>query len=175
MILIGLGSNLTTDDLPTSKAVLEEAIDMLSSEDTKIVKGSRFYETEPVPASDQPWYVNAVVHVESNLSAPLLLERLHDVEQKLGRTRRERWEARIIDLDLLSYNGEILPSKEKWLAERENSHSDILMVPHARMHQRSFVLLPLRDIEPNWIHPVFDKKVLELIDELETDEIVRVL
>ena len=175
MILIGLGSNLTTEEYASSREILEAAIDALKSHNIVPIKCSRFYETEPVPKSDQPWFVNSVISVETALEPRALLRVLHDIESGLGRVRRERWEARIIDLDLLNYDEQVMPDLKSW----QKAASDFLMseaiIPHPRLHERSFVLQPISDIDPDWIHPVFKKNVKTMIEEQNSDAIVRLL
>ena len=127
------------------------SIDLLSS----------FYETAPVPVSDQPWYVNGVARVLTRLSAHDLLDRLHAVEAEFGRVRRERNAARVIDLDLIAYGQELL---------REDGG---IQVPHPRMAERAFVLLPLRDVAVGWVHPVLGRTVEELIADLPKDQQIR--
>jgi len=175
MILIGLGSNLTTAEYRSSGEILDAAINELKARGVQVIKRSRYYETEPVPKSDQPWYVNAVISVETTLSASELLKLLHEIEQSLGRVRRERWEARIIDLDLLCYNDEIYPDKEKWLKAVSENTYDSIIIPHPRMHLRDFVLIPTTEIAGNWTHPVLKKNINTLRKEQISDGIVRLL
>ena len=175
MILIGLGSNLTTGEYPTSKAILDAAIDALASYDIRTLECSRYYETEPVPKSDQPWYVNAVISVDTALSARDLLSKMHEIEHSLGRIRRKKWEARIIDLDLLCYNDEVLPSVEKWADAAAGSCPGEAIIPHGRLHERDFVLIPISDITRDWVHPVLHKNVELMLKEQKSDGIVRLL
>jgi|TARA_R110002096_G_scaffold435770_1_gene662629 2-amino-4-hydroxy-6-hydroxymethyldihydropteridine diphosphokinase len=175
MILIGLGSNLTTDDFASSSEILEAAIAAMMDHDIVVLDRSRFYETEPVPKSDQPWYVNAVIRVETKLGATELLKKLHEIEHDLGRTRRKRWEARIIDLDLLCFRDEIHPSAEKWADVAAELSPDGAVIPHGRLHKRDFVLIPLADFAKDWIHPMLGKSVEKMLNEQQSVGIVRLL
>jgi len=104
--------------------------------------------------SDQPWFVNGVVAVETFLPPAELLGLLHDVEAEFGRTRNIRNEARILDLDLIAYDDRIM------------NEPNSLILPHPRLHERVFVLLPLADIDPTWHHPITGAAVADLIDAL---------
>ncbi len=175
MILIGLGSNLTTQKYVSSKYVLEAALEAFSKYNIFIVTKSKFYETEPIPKSDQPWFVNAVVSVKTGHNALELLNILHEIEQSLGRVRRDKWEARVIDLDLLCYDEQIYPNLAEWRIASKTPLQDKPVIPHARLHERNFVLIPIIDISRDWIHPVLNKNVLNLLKDRQSDEIVRVL
>lgn len=152
MILIALGSNLPgrhggpPQELRAAQIAMEQV-------GIKILKSSCIWKTAPVPTSDQPWYHNMVVQAETGLSAFTLLETLQNIEHSFGRVRTERNAPRIMDLDLIAYNDEIIDRPE-------------LIVPHPRMHERAFVLLPLREIAPKWIHPVSRKPLSALIAAL---------
>ena len=127
--LLGLGSNLG-DRL----ANLQEAVDRLGrTEGIAVVRASRVYETAPV-GPPQPDYLNAVVEVETTLGARALLEAGLGIEAAMGRVRAERWGPRTIDVDLLGYG-------------REHIHQPGLTVPHPRMHERAFVLVPLLELQ----------------------------
>lgn len=166
---------MTSEHFPTSKRILEAAIAEFENYQIDILEISSFYETEPVPKSDQPWFVNAVVSVKTDHDALGLLKTLHVIEHELGRIRRRRWEARIIDLDLLCYNDQLIPDKEKWIKTSENAISDEVIIPHRRLHERNFVLIPLCDIAPDWKHPVLGKTAQKLLNEDQGDGIVRLL
>ena len=109
----------------------------------RTLRVSAWYRTAPVPASDQPWYVNAVAEVASGLPADALLAELHAVEAEFGRRRTVPNAARPIDLDLLDYHGEIAAGGPGRAT-----------LPHPRMTGRAFVLRPLADVAPDWRHPV---------------------
>ena len=128
----------------------------------RILRSSRFYETAPVPSDDIPWYINAVAEVSTELSARDLLTSLLAIETQLGRIRGMQNAPRIIDLDLLDFHGSITTQKN-------------LILPHARMTERAFVLRPLNDIAPAWRHPVSGKSVTRLLHEIKADQIVRPL
>jgi 2-amino-4-hydroxy-6-hydroxymethyldihydropteridine diphosphokinase len=155
MILLGLGANLPSVIGPPA-ATLEAALEALAAAGVFIRCRSSWYRSAPVPAGDQPWYVNGVVAVETRLDPPALLALLHRVEARFGRVRRERNEPRVLDLDILDYDGEV--------------RADRPVLPHPRMHQRSFVLLPLREVAPDWRHPVSGATLPALIAALPPEQ-----
>ncbi len=161
-IFIGLGANLPGPDGP-ARATLEAALVALERTGLRIVRRSRWYESAPVPVSDQPWYVNGVVEVETDRDPVALLATLHAVEAAFGRTRRVRNEARLLDLDLLAYGDRIL--------EAESGP----ILPHPRLHERAFVLLPLAEIAPDWRHPGLGEGLGTLINRLPKDQVTRPL
>lgn len=163
MILIGLGANLPSAQWGHPAATLKAAIDELDGPDTHVTACSRLYETAPVPASSQPWFVNAVIGVETRLTPTALLSVLLEIEARFGRERTAQGAARVLDLDLLAYEEEVTP---------EDAHPAL---PHPRMHERAFVLLPLREIAPNWRHPRTGRTVEDLIQGLPPDQEARVL
>ena len=133
---LGLGSNLG-DRL----ANLQAAVDALQAEPGLwVTASSRVWETTPVGGPPQPDYLNAVIRVETDLSARDLLDVARRVEARLGRIRKERWGARTIDVDILLFDEEQIDEPD-------------LVVPHPRMKQRAFVLLPLLELEPDPILP----------------------
>jgi 2-amino-4-hydroxy-6-hydroxymethyldihydropteridine diphosphokinase len=150
---IGLGANL--GDPPRQ---LEEALARLAAaEEVEVLKVSRFYLNPPLGPPDQQWYVNAVAQVKTRLEPEELLRVLQQIEQDLGRVRGERWGPRVIDLDLLLYNGVVMSGPE-------------LTLPHPEMHRRAFVLAPLAEIAPEAWHPALNKTAGELLSELPEAE-----
>jgi len=149
MILIGLGANL--DGIYGSpEQCLQKCSKFFSDAGIHIVKLSSIWKSAPVPMSDQPWYRNAVCLVETELNPHELLSELVKIENQAGRTRREVNAARTLDLDILSYNNEVI----------NDAH---LTLPHPQMHLRAFVIYPLQEIVPNWIHPTLNKSLDEMI------------
>jgi 2-amino-4-hydroxy-6-hydroxymethyldihydropteridine diphosphokinase len=133
---LGLGSNL--GDRLTN---LQAAVDALQTEPgLRVTASSRVWETVPVGGPPQPDYLNAVIRVETDLSARDLLDVARRVEGRMGRVRKERWGARSLDVDILLYDEEQIDEPE-------------LVVPHPRLAQRAFVLLPLLELEPDPILP----------------------
>ncbi|MBL6934490.1 MAG: 2-amino-4-hydroxy-6-hydroxymethyldihydropteridine diphosphokinase [Alphaproteobacteria bacterium] len=154
MIIIGIGSNLPSEIYGAPAANCEAALGVLEERGLSITKRARWYESAPVPVSDQPWFVNGAVAVETALSPRSLLELLHDIEHGFGRVRRVRNEARILDLDLIAYDDLVIEGEEG------------PVLPHPRMHERAFVLLPLRELAPDWIHPTLKTPIEELVSAL---------
>lgn len=155
MIVIAVGANLPAAGFDTPLATCEAAVRRLDQEpDVRVVARSRWYESEPVPKSDQPWYVNGAVAVKTDLIPEVLLARMHEIEDSFGRVRRVRNEARPIDLDLIDYEGRV----------RIGAMAPTL--PHPRAAERAFVLLPIRDLDPQWRHPVTGETVETLIGAL---------
>lgn len=169
-ILIGLGANLPSAFGPP-RATLEAALRALEERGVGIRRRSRWYESMPVPVSDQPWFVNGVALVEprpEKAGGPgddpaALLAVLHEVEREFGRERRQRNEARVVDLDLLAYGA------------RVNAGPTPPLLPHPRLAERAFVLLPLADLLPDWRHPVTGRSVHEMIAALPPDQVARPL
>jgi 2-amino-4-hydroxy-6-hydroxymethyldihydropteridine diphosphokinase len=152
---IGIGSNLGDKRNNCLKAV-----DMLGEiPGCELIARSDLYLTSPVGVEDQDWYVNAVASISTRISAQKLLERLLDIESRMGRIRnkKERWASRIIDLDILVFGREII-------------HEKNLIVPHPLMHVRRFVLEPIVDLAPDLIHPSLDVSMTELLQKLPEDE-----
>ncbi len=156
MILIGLGANLE-GAFGTPEQSLQSCSAHLASRGVFISKSSNIWKSAPVPVSDQPWYRNAICRVETSLSPEDLLTAFNYVEKEAGRVRNALNEARVLDLDIICYDGEIL-------------ESSLLSLPHPRMHERAFVLFPLQEVAPNWRHVRLDKTVDEMIRDLSLDQ-----
>lgn len=159
MILIGIGGNLPSS-AGVPLATCEAALDRLRGQGIEIVALSPWYETAPVPISDQPWFVNAVAQVKTTLSAGDLLNTLHETEAALGRVRTVVNAARVLDLDLLAYGA---------ITQTDGAP----LLPHPRLHERAFVLLPLRDIAPAWRHPVSGLTPADMIAHLPPGQGIR--
>lgn len=159
MIFVGLGSNLPVSDQLQGVHVLQQALREIENRGLRIVSVSKFYRSEPVPVSDQDWYVNAAAQIKTNLSPESVLEILHAIEADFGRVRTVRNAARTLDLDLLSFGTEI-----------RDEQGPAPHLPHPRMHLRAFVLLPIRDLAPQWCHPVTGASLSTLIDQLPTGQ-----
>ena len=143
---IGAGANLgePVRQLRQAREQLEKAPGV------KFLAASSFYRTQPVGPVEQPPFVNAVFAIECGLGPRELLALLLDIEEKMGRVRKERWGPRVIDLDLLFFGDAVIREKG-------------LEAPHPRLHERRFVLAPLADIAPGFVHPVLQKTVSELL------------
>lgn len=149
MILIGLGANLDSA-FGSPDQSLRASASFFESRNIKVLKFSSIWVSAPVPVSDQPWYHNAVCSVETVLSAEEILNVISDIESKAGRQRYEQNAARALDLDLLAYHDKVIETVN-------------LRVPHARMHERAFVLYPLQEIAPDWVHPVLNQSLDQMI------------
>ena len=161
-ILVALGANVPTERFGPPRRALEAALAELSRRGVAVVRRSRWYESAPVPESDQPWFVNGVVEVETALGPEALLALLHEVEAVFGRVRREMNAPRTLDLDLIAYGV---------LVRGEGQPPEL---PHPRMVGRAFVLLPLAEIRPDWRHPVLDRTAAELAAALPKGQAIRV-
>ncbi|WP_457638202.1 2-amino-4-hydroxy-6-hydroxymethyldihydropteridine diphosphokinase [Oceanithermus sp.] len=150
MVYIGLGSNL--GDMAGYLLAALSRLGQISG--FELVRLSPIYETAPV-GPPQGNYLNAVLLGRSLLEPRELLGSLLRVENELGRVRRQRWGARTIDLDLLDYGGLVVDEPG-------------LTLPHPRLHQRPFVLVPLAELDPKWLHPQLGKSAKELLEGLDT-------
>ncbi|HEX3952109.1 MAG TPA: 2-amino-4-hydroxy-6-hydroxymethyldihydropteridine diphosphokinase [Stellaceae bacterium] len=162
MILVGIGSNLAASDFASPQDTAAAAVAVMPSLGIEIRRRSSWCFTEPVPPSDQPWYVNAVAAVATDLSPPALLAALLRVETRFGRQRGARNAARTLDLDLLDYDGFQCDTPD-------------LVLPHPRLHERRFILAPLAEIAPDWRHSRLRSTAAELLSRLPPGQAVRAI
>lgn len=151
---LSLGSNLGQ-----RQEQLRTAIERLGKLG-RITSTSSFYETQPVDVTDQPWFLNCAVALETALSPEQLLDETLKIEREMGRERTRKKGPRKIDIDILLFDQHIVQLSQ-------------LIIPHPAMHQRRFVLEPLAEIAPEVKHPVRKKTIRELLSELSGPEIVR--
>jgi len=149
--VLSLGSNVGERG-----ANLEKAILLLQKLPCSVIKKSSVYKTAPWGNTHQPAFYNQVLEVETNLEADELLKAILHTEKSMGRTRTQKWEPRIIDIDILFFNDMQI-------------NAPMLTVPHPHLHERRFVLKPLAEILPEKIHPVFMETVSQLLHELRDD------
>jgi 2-amino-4-hydroxy-6-hydroxymethyldihydropteridine diphosphokinase len=149
---LALGTNLG-DRLANLRAALNAF-----SPEIKVVAESKVYETPPWGYEDQPAFLNMAVRCETALEPESLLKRIQQLEVELGRQQSFRWGPRLIDIDILFYDDLFLESES-------------LTTPHPRLHERGFVLVPLVEIAPDFVHPVSKKKIKELLASVDIDNI----
>ncbi len=160
-VLIGLGANLPSRHGPP-RETCEAALEALDGAGVRLLAYSRWYRSAPVPVSSQPWFVNGVAEVETALDAPDLLAVLHQIEGQFGRRRESHWGARVLDLDLLDFRGRLRRAPPP-------------ILPHPRLAERAFVLLPLAEVAPGWRHPSSGLSVDALIAALPRGQEIEIL
>jgi len=134
----------------------------LSKIGVNIIKSSFFYSTKSWPNPKFPDFINSVLFVKTKLLLPELLEKIKLIEKSAGRTKSPKNYPRICDIDIIDFNG-------KCLSIKFNSHK--IEVPHLNMHKRNFVLIPLYEINNNWMHPKFKKKIVKLLSDLPNNDL----
>jgi 2-amino-4-hydroxy-6-hydroxymethyldihydropteridine diphosphokinase len=156
-VFLLLGSNLGN-----RQAFLQEAIKLITLQIASVIKTSSIYETQSWGKTDAPDYLNQVVAIETDIPAMQILREILNIELVLGRKRDEKWGSRTIDIDILFYGMEII-------------NVEGLHVPHPELHKRRFTLEPLAEIAPDLIHPVINKTILLIKNELKDSLIVKKL
>lgn len=152
-IYIALGANLPSAGRSPAET-LGLALEALDARGIAVVTRSSDWHSPAWPDPSAPAYVNAVAEIASGLTPRALLDQLHAVEAEFGRVRHIRWESRVLDLDLLDYRGELC------------TDAGGMEVPHPRMADRAFVLLPLAEIAPDWREPESGRKIAGMIAAL---------
>ncbi len=153
---IGMGANLSD----RAAALCRATATLEAHERLEVKAASPVYETAPIGLTDQPMFLNAVLALETDLDARALLACVLAVESRFGRVRKQRWGPRVLDLDILLYGNEIIRGRG-------------LQIPHPRLHERAFVLVPLSELAPRGRHPVFKKTFSELAETVVSRQDVR--
>jgi len=148
MVYLLLGSNLGN-----RKEILDKAIELITEKIGVTISKSEDYETKPWGMTDQPDFLNLAIIIHTKLKPLEILEQTQCIENQLGRVRKEKWGARLIDIDIMFYGNEIIDELT-------------LKIPHPLMQERDFALNPLAEIAPNFVHPVLEKTILELYELL---------
>ena len=156
-IFVAIGANLVPEGYGSLHEALEDAVAHLSATYLHLIGRSDWFVTTAVPASDQPDFLNAVLAMESPVSALETLRILHEREASFGRTRTKINEARVLDLDLLSYGQSVIDN-------------ETITVPHPRLSVRSFVLIPWAQIAPDWRHPVSQVTIADMLEALPSEQ-----
>ena len=157
-IIISIGGNIVSEDGTHPIKVAAKAINYFKDYSIKVTEQSSWYETEPIPKSNQPNFFNCIIFANTILNELDVLKSLHKIEHRLGRKRKIVNEARVIDLDLIDYSNKVLKNKE-------------IIVPHPRAHQRRFVMEPLAELDKNWVHPILKTNIKKILKKLDNQNV----
>ncbi|NIS60202.1 MAG: 2-amino-4-hydroxy-6-hydroxymethyldihydropteridine diphosphokinase [Proteobacteria bacterium] len=146
---IGIGSNVG-DKIKNCRQAISE---ISQRKQNRLIAQSPLYKTEPIGYTHQDWFVNCVIEIETSFTVYQLLKALENIELSMGRERIHTWGPRTIDLDILFFNDDVI-------------HCEGLTIPHPEVQNRAFVLIPLREIAGNYIHPLLKKSIAQLVADL---------
>lgn len=174
--VIAFGGNMPSDAGSPAPTIIK-SLSFLKVNGCLIRAVSRFFETPVYPAGAGPDYVNAVALVDSNLPPSAFLDLCHNVEQRLGRTRDLRWGQRTIDIDVIACDDAVVPTgaeQTRWRMLTPQQQAtlvpDDLILPHPRLQDRAFVLVPMCDIAPDWCHPLLKRSARQMMQALAEDQ-----
>ena len=156
IVFISIGSNLGN-----KKKNIESTKFELKKNKINIIKSSRNYESLSWPNKKNPKFINVVLKIKTSLSPNELIKTCLSIEKKLGRKRNKKNEPRVCDIDIIDYDKQII----------NNNVKRKLIIPHPKMHERNFVLLPLFEISRNWIHPIKKTSIKDLVNSLNNEEL----
>lgn len=176
-MLLAIGANLPGHmDSPLGQ--VQEAIIRLHDKFGDSISQSRLYRTPCFPAGAGPDFVNAALACNTDFAPEAALRAVHDIEEAMGRARELRWGARVIDIDLIALGQHVCPDLatfHHWAELAPDAQAqlapDRLILPHPRLHQRGFVLVPLMDVAPDWVHPVLGQSVRQMHAALNPDDL----
>ncbi|MFY9240160.1 MAG: 2-amino-4-hydroxy-6-hydroxymethyldihydropteridine diphosphokinase [Roseovarius sp.] len=175
--LIALGANLPSE-MGAPSETLHAGLAALEAEGLGVADVSTFYASPCFPVGAGPDYVNAAARLETELGAAEILAALHRIEAQMGRERVRRWGRRTLDLDLVALGDEVRPDAAlhaEWrdlpLAAQMERAPEELILPHPRMQDRAFVLIPLADVAPGWLHPILGRTVVQMVADLPKEAV----
>lgn len=178
--IVALGGNMASE-YGNPVQTIRKARDTLYERIGGVVACSELYQTPSFPEGSGPDFCNAVIRLETTLEPNELLSCLNEIEQEFGRKRIGRWGARTLDLDLIAYGSCILPDEATWAhwkelpieAQKRETPTELIL-PHPRLQDRAFVLVPLCDVAPDWEHPILEKTATELLDALPESDLAEI-
>lgn len=179
--VIALGANIVSR-FGSPDISIRAATNRIAGAVGAITGKSRLFLTPCFPANAGPDYVNAVIIVETLLTASKVLEKLHFIEAEFGRERTKRWGSRVLDLDLICLGATVRPDEATYMTWRhkmpelqKTQSPSQLILPHPRMHERAFVLVPMSEVAADWMHPVLQKTTSQLLGELDPQAVAEVV
>ena len=180
LTLIAIGSN-ESSAWGDVRETVQKASAMVAALSDKPAKCSGFYRTAAFPAGNGPDFVNAAVAIDTSALPQALLADLHRIEAQAGRVRQARWGQRTLDLDLLAMGDMVLPDQaghQRWrdlsVDDQQRITPEELVLPHPRLRDRAFVLIPLRDVAPDWRHPILGQTVDQMCEGLSAEAVSEV-
>lgn len=178
--LIALGGNLPST-AGSPEETLRTVLNRLREVGVRVLAASRMFRTPCFPTGAGPDYVNAAAKVAYDGKPAELLQLLHELEGEYGRARAQRWGQRTLDLDLLAAENQVVPDRatyDAWkglpLERQMREVPDQIILPHPRLHERAFVLVPLSDVASDWVHPILNRSVAEMVAGLPAQAVAEV-